>query len=282
MGNEEVKQVVASYTSAKTKLKILAPTFNWGNLLGDYGEYLSIEHYRFEQATAGTKGYDATNKEGKTVQIKTVRETTKSIKFSTGADYLLVIEVNENADWDEVYFGNFDKVRKASYKGKTGEYTIGISKLRKISDKTYRPKEDISVTLKNGSIVTAKTRTELRDKLIEKKYKVPGMSTVNTRIDNDWELERAFGIKVPPNYASDEGFVEAEGYEWFPMTPTQDRDRIPVVYHPEKRVYISQKLFCKEKEITDETYLSEKLKDGWDLSRIVNSYSEMKKKLRSV
>lgn len=282
MGNKEVKQVVASYTSAKTKLKILAPTFNWGNLLGDYGEYLSIEHYRFEQATAGTKGYDATNKEGKSVQIKTVRETTKSIKFSTGADYLLVIEVNENADWDEVYFGNFDKVRKASSKGKTGEYTIGISKLRKISDKTYRPKEDISVTLKNGSIVTAKTRTELRDKLIEKKYKVPGMSTVNTRIKNDWELERAFGIKVPPNYASDEGFVEAEGYEWFPMTPTQDRDRIPVVYHPEKRVYISQKLFCKEKEIRDEKYLSEKLKDGWDLSRIVNSYSEMKKKLRSV
>ena len=39
-------------------------------------------------------------------------------------------------------------------------------------------------------------------------------NTINRRInDFDWQLERAFQIKVPPNYAEVENLVEKEGYE---------------------------------------------------------------------
>ena len=129
---KEVKKIIASYTSASKKLKKIIPEFNWSNLLADYGEYVCINHYSLKQAPIGTKGFDAKTKKNKTVQIKTVRETTKSIKFSRGADYLLVIEVYENADWNEVYFGNFKKILKVSSRAKNNEYTIGISKLKKM------------------------------------------------------------------------------------------------------------------------------------------------------
>jgi hypothetical protein len=105
----EVKKIVASYTFASKKLRKIVPEFNWSNLLADYGEYVCINQYSLKQAPVGTKGFDAKTRKNKTVQIKTVRDTTKSIKFSRGADYLLVIEVYENADWSEVYYGNLKK-----------------------------------------------------------------------------------------------------------------------------------------------------------------------------
>ena len=44
MNNDEIRNIVAAYISEK-KLKKLTPEFNWGNLLGDYGELVSINHY---------------------------------------------------------------------------------------------------------------------------------------------------------------------------------------------------------------------------------------------
>ena len=275
--NKKVKEIVASYTSASKKLKEIVPSFNWSNLLADYGEYVCIENYGLKQAPVGTKGFDAKNKKNKTVQIKTVRDTTKSIKFSSGADYLLVIEVDENANWEEVYYGNFKKIIKTSYPTKNGEYTVGISKLKKIAANTFSPREEISVTLKNGNTITAPTRKELREKLISKGYKVPGMSTINQRIRRDnWKLERAFGIQVPPNYVEVEHFIDNERYNWFPKRPTQHGDREPLVYKPQKRVYVSHNSFCKDKKIPND-YLSDKLKQGWNLSDILNSYYELKR-----
>ena len=274
----EVKKIVASYTSASKKLRKIVPEFNWSNLLADYGEYVCINQYSLKQAPVGTKGFDAKTKKNKTVQIKTVRDTTKSIKFSRGADYLLVIEVYENADWNKVYYGNFKKILKVSSPTKNGEYTIGISKLKKIAKNTFSPKEEISVTLKNGKKISANTVEELRNKLLKKKFNVPGISTINQRRRrNNWELERAFGIKVPPNYASFESLVDEEGYEWYPEEPTIHGDREPLVYEPQKRVYISKTEFCKDKKIPND-YLSDKIEMGWDLSRIINSYSEIRKK----
>lgn len=60
--NKKVKEIVASYTSASKKLKEIVPSFNWSNLLADYGEYVCIENYGLKQAPVGTKGFDAKNK----------------------------------------------------------------------------------------------------------------------------------------------------------------------------------------------------------------------------
>ena len=47
MSDEEkrVKEIMADYTSAGAKLREIIPAFNWGNLLGDYGEYICAKNY---------------------------------------------------------------------------------------------------------------------------------------------------------------------------------------------------------------------------------------------
>ena len=45
---EAVKSVMASIYSSQKTLRSLAPDFKWaglGNLLGDYGEFIAINHY---------------------------------------------------------------------------------------------------------------------------------------------------------------------------------------------------------------------------------------------
>ena len=279
MNNDEIRNIVATYISAKKNLKKLSPEFNWGNLLGDYGELVSINHYGWEQAPTGKKGYDAVNKQNKTIQIKTIYSSNQ-IKFKKGtrADYLLVIEVDDNANWKEVYYGNFEKIRVASSLTKNDEYTIGITTLKKISNNTYSPREEISLTLESGKKITALSREDLYQRLIKKGHILPRIETINRRInDFGWELERAFQIKVPPNYSEVENYVENDGYAWFPHRPTEDSSRNPLVSDYEKRVYIAQKYFCEDKGIPD-WYVSEKLKLGWDSSRIIMSYRDSKKR----
>ena len=47
MLDKKVKVILASYLSAKEELGKIAPTFNWSNLLGDYGEYIAINEFEF-------------------------------------------------------------------------------------------------------------------------------------------------------------------------------------------------------------------------------------------
>ena len=101
-------------------------------MLGDYGELVAINHYGWSLAPIGRKGFDAINKQKKTIQIKTIYSASQ-IKFKKGtkADYLLVIEVDDNADWEEIYYGNFEKIRIAASLNKSNDYTIGITTLKK-------------------------------------------------------------------------------------------------------------------------------------------------------
>ena len=45
MLDKRVKEILASYLSAKEELGKIAPIFNWSNLLGDYGEYIAINEF---------------------------------------------------------------------------------------------------------------------------------------------------------------------------------------------------------------------------------------------
>ena len=279
MLDKKVKGILASYLSAKEELRKIAPTFNWSNLLGDYGEYIAINEFELTQAEISTKGYDAVNKKGQTVQIKTIRDTTRSIKFKKGADHLLVIQINNNGDFQKIYYGNFKKIIDLSVPTKFGEYTVGVTKLKKIAQNTFEPIQEVCVFLKNGKKLCASTREELRKKLIKKKIKCKSISTINSRINRyGWELERAFSIKVPPNYAPVEKYVEENGYEWFPYEPHEDSDRLPLVSDFDNRVYISYSAFAKEYDIPKD-YVSEKLKPPFNLktSDIWARYKHSKK-----
>jgi len=132
-----VKHIIATVFSAQNALRELAPDFKWagmGNLLGDYGEYVCIENYNLTKAPAGSNGFDATTEDGKTVQIKT-NHAASTIGFRGDADLMLVIYVGDDGEFEELYFGDFKKVKdKSNYSARDNKQSITISKLKKLRD----------------------------------------------------------------------------------------------------------------------------------------------------
>lgn len=106
---QSAQKAMVEIFKAQRALQALAPEFRWkglGNLLGDFGELICIEHYGLQKAPASTNGFDAWDREGRTVQIK-ARCDSGQIDFRGRADVLLVIEIASDASWEEAYFGQF-------------------------------------------------------------------------------------------------------------------------------------------------------------------------------
>jgi len=134
---DAVRHIMATLFSAQNALRSLAPEFRWaglGNLLGDYGEYVAIEAYGLNKAPAGSNGYDATTPDGRTVQIK-ANHAASQIGFRGEADLLLVVRVEADEDWSEVYYGSFADVKAvARYSARDNKHMVAISKLKAVGD----------------------------------------------------------------------------------------------------------------------------------------------------
>ena len=144
---EGVKGIMARMMEQTKTLQALVPEYNWtGNPLGDFGELLAIEHYSLKKAPIGTTAFDATTSDGKTVSIK-ANQHSKQIgirKYANKpkADLLLVIHVNQDVTWDEVYHGDLDTViPECNWSGADTKWTIGITKLKKIQEAKKKQEE---------------------------------------------------------------------------------------------------------------------------------------------
>jgi hypothetical protein len=130
-----IQHILATIFAAQKALKTLAPEFKWaglGNLLGSFGELVAIDHYKLTKSKSSADEYDALNSDGKRVQIKT-NYASSQIGFRGGADLMLVIKVNDDGSWEEVYYGDFKLVKeKARYSARDNKHMIAISKLRAI------------------------------------------------------------------------------------------------------------------------------------------------------
>jgi len=130
---EAVKHILATLFSAQNALRALAPEYKWagmGNLLGDYGEFVCTEHYGLKKAASTSEGYDAIRPDGKSVQIKT-NHSASQIGFRGRADMMLVIHVEDDGDWEEVYYGDFEPVLSNSrFSERDNKHMISIKKLR--------------------------------------------------------------------------------------------------------------------------------------------------------
>ena len=135
--NDAVKHIIATIFSAQNALRDLAPDYRWagmGNLLGDYGEFICINHYELEKAPSGSKDYDALTKDGKTVQIKT-NHAASTIGFRGEADLMLVVYVADDGEFEELYYGDFQLVKdNSNYGARDNKHSITISKLKKLSN----------------------------------------------------------------------------------------------------------------------------------------------------
>lgn len=85
-----------------------------GNLLGSIGEVYAAEHYRLELFKQAFKKHDAKTTDGtdRLVQIKTTQARAKNsrVGFRSRPDYLLVLLVDDNGVFKELYNGPGDVV----------------------------------------------------------------------------------------------------------------------------------------------------------------------------
>jgi hypothetical protein len=136
---EAVRNIVATIFSAQNALRVLAPEYKWkgmGNLLGDYGEFLARERYGLKKAPAGSDGYDALTPDGRRVQVK-ANHSSSTIGFRGKADLLLVLHVEDDGSWRELYYGDFASVLKAAhYSKRDNKHMIQVSKLAALGNST--------------------------------------------------------------------------------------------------------------------------------------------------
>ncbi|WP_136420387.1 hypothetical protein [Herbaspirillum sp. ST 5-3] len=132
---QAIQHVLASIFASQRTLKVLAPEFKWaglGNLLGDFGELVAIDAYNLTKAPAGSNGFDAIHDDGRKVQIKT-NYAASQVGFRGTADILLVLNVTEDGNWSELYFGPFAIVLAASRRSeRDNKNMIAVSKLREL------------------------------------------------------------------------------------------------------------------------------------------------------
>ena len=133
---QSIQHILASIFASQRALKLLAPEFNWaglGNLLGDFGELVAIDHYGLKKAPRGSDGYDAITLDGKKVQIKT-NYAASQIGFRGVSELMLVVGVNNDGSWEELYFGPFEQVKaQARFSARDNKHMIAISKLKQIA-----------------------------------------------------------------------------------------------------------------------------------------------------
>ena len=127
-----VKSIIHVIYSSMHALRIFAPEYRWkgiGNVLGDYGECVAIASYNLTKAPSGTEGHDAITSDGKTVAIK-ANHSSKTIGLRGEADLLLVLHVEEDGGWYQMYYGPFMPVRNAStFSKRDNKYAITVKKL---------------------------------------------------------------------------------------------------------------------------------------------------------
>jgi len=140
MGNrsEAIRHILATVFSAQNALRELAPEYRWtglGNLLGDYGEFVAIDHYGLSKAGAGASGYDATTPDGRTVQIK-ANHASQTIGIRGEADLLLVVRVEADGSWEELFYGDFHAALSlASWSSRDSKHSISVKALRSLGQK---------------------------------------------------------------------------------------------------------------------------------------------------
>src|SRR5215470_13014815 len=113
---EAAKGIISSLFASQRALRALAPEYKWaglGNLLGDFGEFIATQEYDLIGASIGSDGYDAKTADGRTVQVKT-NHAASQIGFRGQADLMLVLHVQSDGEWEEIYFGPFAPVKAAS------------------------------------------------------------------------------------------------------------------------------------------------------------------------
>jgi len=103
-----------------------------GHMVGSIGEALASYHYGIELYKPGHPVFDG-KKDGKEIQIKATQKHSVAVK--PGGGTLLVLRLEQDGAFEEIYNGNADRVWKSlSHRklSKAGEISISLKQLRKL------------------------------------------------------------------------------------------------------------------------------------------------------
>ena len=131
-----VKEMIQDLYKITNELETMFPGRKFtpdGHLVGSIGEVLVAERYGLTLLKNSTQTHDAVTSDGRFVQIKATQ--IDRIAISSNPAHLIVIKINPNGDWHQVYNGpgkivwdNAGKVQK------NGQRPISLSKLRALMD----------------------------------------------------------------------------------------------------------------------------------------------------
>ncbi len=116
-----------------------------GHMVGSIGEALAAHHYDLTLLPCSTPGCDATIGE-KRVEIKATQGS--RVAFRCKPDYLLVLKINRDGSFDEVYNGRGNRVLAlVAHKPKptNGQWQVSLGSLRRLNGSVH-PSERIERT----------------------------------------------------------------------------------------------------------------------------------------
>lgn len=107
-----------------------------GHLLGSIGEVYAAERYGIELFRSSCERHDGETKDGtkRRVQVKVTQRS--SIGLSSEPEYLLVLKIDKNGSFEEVFNGPGDiawELVKNKKLPKNGQYQISLSELRTLN-----------------------------------------------------------------------------------------------------------------------------------------------------
>lgn len=100
-----------------------------GHMVGSIGEVIAAEEYGFELFESSHPVHDARTQDGKLVQIKATQGD--RIAIGERPEYLIVLRINRDGGFEEVYNGPGDIAWElVGKRQKTGQCHVSLAKLR--------------------------------------------------------------------------------------------------------------------------------------------------------
>lgn len=102
-----------------------------GHMVGSIGEVLVASRYGLKLLPSSAKTHDAIDKDGRFIQIKATQ--TNRVSISSEPDFLVVIKIDLDGTYNEIYNGRGSLVWQwAGKMQKNGQRSISISKLMEL------------------------------------------------------------------------------------------------------------------------------------------------------
>ncbi|HDY84218.1 hypothetical protein LCGC14_0581400 [marine sediment metagenome] len=141
MDREKFKKLISELYSVVAGLEEMFPNRHFtpdGHMVGSIGECLVANAYGLELQTASNKGYDATSRDGRKIEIKATQS--KSVAFRSESQYVIVILIMGDGNFEEIYNGPGHLVWKQFCDKKlpsNGQHQISINKLKTLNNQVH-------------------------------------------------------------------------------------------------------------------------------------------------